>query len=145
MTEQKQILVHGSAVALNGRAVLITGPSGAGKSSLALSLMAMGARLVSDDQIAIRRQGAALVADAPATLRGRIEARYLGLLAAEPAGPTQLTLAVDLSQTESLRLPPERSLELLGVALPLVLGSSAIHLAPAILQYLKAGQAEAQD
>lgn len=145
MTERNQILVHGSAVAWAGRAVLITGPSGAGKSSLALSLMGMGASLVSDDQVAVWPQNGTLIADAPATLRGMIEARYVGLLAADPAGPTQLTLAVNLSETEPFRLPPERYLELHGVSLPLVLGSATGHLAAAILQHLKAGRAESRD
>lgn len=142
MAGQEEILIHGSAVAWNGHAVLILGPSGAGKSTLALSLMGMGAALVSDDQVAIRREEVALIADAPATLRGQIEARHVGLLSAEPAGPTPLMLAVDLSQAEEFRLPPNRALELAGIALPLVLASSTTHLAPAILQYLKAGRAD---
>ena len=49
-------LVHGTCVALGGRAALLRGGSGAGKSDLALRFMALPAegalipRLVADDQ-----------------------------------------------------------------------------------------------
>ena len=46
--------IHASAVALDGRALLIVGPSGSGKSALALRMMAHGATLVSDDLVEIR-------------------------------------------------------------------------------------------
>jgi len=45
------ILVHATAIAIDGRAVLLRGPSGAGKSDLALRLIDAGARLVADDQV----------------------------------------------------------------------------------------------
>jgi len=41
--------LHGTAVEVDGEAVLICGPSGAGKSTLAAGLIALGARLISDD------------------------------------------------------------------------------------------------
>ena len=41
--------LHGSAVELDGQAVLIAGPSGAGKSTLCASLVRNGGRLISDD------------------------------------------------------------------------------------------------
>ena len=43
------ILVHATAVAIEGEAVLLRGASGAGKSDLALRLIDGGARLVADD------------------------------------------------------------------------------------------------
>lgn len=45
--------IHGSAVALDGRALLIAGPPGAGKSTLCAALVRQGARLVSDDLSAL--------------------------------------------------------------------------------------------
>ena len=76
--------LHASAVALTPAAgVLILGPSGVGKSSLALRLMALGARLVADDGVALTVQAGALIARAPAPIAGLIEARGAGILHAE--------------------------------------------------------------
>ncbi len=132
--------LHASSVALNGAAVLLLGPSGAGKSALALDLMSRGAALVSDDQTIVFRQGATLFADAPAAIRGQIEARGIGLIAAQPAGATPVALAVDLERAEAERLPPARTLVILGVKIQLICGRGTVNLAPAILQYLKSGR-----
>lgn len=48
--------LHGSALALRGRAVVIIGPSGYGKSSLGWALVRHGCTLVSDDMVGIERQ-----------------------------------------------------------------------------------------
>lgn len=133
------MIVHGTAVALSGRGVLITGPSGAGKSALALQLMAFGAQLVADDRVMILREGESLIASAPDAIRGLIEARGVGILSADPC-TARLVLAVDLSQIEDTRLPPMRHSFVHGLPLPLVLGQDAPHLPAAILQYLKAGR-----
>ena len=50
-------LFQASAVAINGRALLIEGEPGAGKSSLALALIDRGAQLIGDDGVALRRVG----------------------------------------------------------------------------------------
>ena len=71
--------VHGTSVASDGRAVLLTGRSGAGKSDLALRLLDRGFKLVSDDQTILGKTKAVLVATAPATIAGRMEVRGLGL------------------------------------------------------------------
>ncbi|HEX3418624.1 MAG TPA: serine/threonine protein kinase, partial [Stellaceae bacterium] len=55
------MLVHATAIAIDGRAVLLRGPSGAGKSDLALRLIDGGARLVADDQVELRRAGERVV------------------------------------------------------------------------------------
>ena len=43
-------IIHASSVDINGKGVVILGKSGAGKSNLAIKLISMGAKLISDDQ-----------------------------------------------------------------------------------------------
>ena len=136
-----RVTLHGSCVALSGRGVLILGPSGSGKSSLALQLMSLGCDLVSDDRTDVALQDGALEATAPEAIRGRIEARGMGLLIAVPAPSARLVLAVDLAHLESERLPHPRFYPVLGIDLPLLHRVESAHFPAAILQYLKAGRA----
>jgi HPr kinase/phosphorylase len=129
--------VHASCVALDARAILILGPSGSGKSALALTLMAYGAGVVADDRTVLQRRGASLIADAPPTIRGRIEARGIGILSAEPVGPARVVLAIDLGMAETERLPPDRDKSFLGIAVPCLHNPGMQHVPAAILQYLK--------
>jgi len=119
---------------------MIRGAAGAGKSGLALQMIALGARLVADDRTRLWRDGDRLMADAPDAIRGRIEVRGVGILAAEAAGPARLKLVVDLDETEDSRLPPERRCMLLGLQLPLVRKSEGAHFPAAILLYLTHGR-----
>ena len=135
-------IVHASCVALDGHAVLITGASGSGKSTLALELMALGAALVSDDSTELTAVDGVLLARAPAAIRGRIEARGIGLLQAPTAGPCTVSLAVDLDQAESERLPPRRRAVFCDVPVPVIHGAEHPGLAPAIILYLKGGRAD---
>lgn len=134
------IQLHATTISLNGRGLLILGPSGSGKSSLALELMAVGAQLVADDRTDLRRDGDAVVASCPGPLAGRIEARGLGILTAEHSSPVSLSAIVDLGQHEPQRLPEQHSYELLGLALPLVLGPYRSHLYAALRQFLLCGR-----
>jgi HPr kinase/phosphorylase len=136
--------LHANCVALNGAGLLILGASGRGKSSLALQLMALGAGLVADDRTDLwpvsTSNGPALVADAPDVLRGRIEARGLGLLRATAIGPCIVTLVVDLDTAETERLPPYRKMDLLDVELPVLHMVDSPAFPAAILQYLRWGR-----
>jgi len=133
--------LHASCVAWQDRGVLICGPSGSGKSALALQLMALGCTLVADDRTQLARRGDDVLASAPATIAGRIEARHVGLLNATPAAaPVPLSLIVDLSQHEEARLPPSRIRSLLGKEFALVFGRGEAYFPAAILQYLKGGR-----
>src|SRR5690606_1406936 len=86
-------LVHGTAIALAGRAALIRGAAGSGKSDLALrclaqpatDLIAGQALLVADDQVAATARDGRLVLTCPDTIRGLLEVRGLGIVAV-PAG-----------------------------------------------------------
>lgn len=129
-------ILHASTVAAGGRAIVILGASGSGKSSLALTLMAHGARLVADDRTVLTPRDGTLFASAPATIAGRIEARGLGILHADALSSAPVALAVDLDSTETARLPEPRSITLAGHAVRLVHKIESPHFAPAILQYL---------
>lgn len=122
MSLPRSTIVHGSAVALSGRGLLILGASGTGKSSLALALIGRGARLVSDDQVVLARDGDTLVASAPPSIAGLVEARGLGLLRipALPAAP--IALAVDLDRPAAARLPQRVTITHLGVDIELISG-----------------------
>jgi HPr kinase/phosphorylase len=134
------LTLHASAVAIDGRGILILGASGTGKSALALQLMALGAQLIADDQTVLMRAGGVVNASCPAPLRGMIEARGLGLLAADTLDTAPLRLVVDLDRVETERLPARRQTELLGVAIDLVFGAQYRHFPYGIIQYARAGR-----
>jgi hypothetical protein len=103
-------VLHASAVCVDGRALAFIGPSGAGKTTLATRLLARGARLVTDDVLAVTTEGATVwghrggaVARIDAdTLRGmtRAERAALGPVEARgakwhvrpPTGPARVPL-----------------------------------------------------
>jgi serine kinase of HPr protein (carbohydrate metabolism regulator) len=115
------LLVHGTAVAIGGRAVLLRGPSGAGKSDLALRLIDAGARLVADDQSELCLVGGMIVVRSPASITGLIELRGIGILRLEPVSQAPLALVIDLVPAEALeRLPAPRSETILGIAVPVL-------------------------
>ncbi|MBW0158590.1 HPr kinase/phosphorylase [Sedimentimonas flavescens] len=141
MEDAGQSILHASCVALDAlNGVLILGPSGAGKSTLALQLMAYGAYLVADDRVALRTDGPDVVASAPESISGLIEARGVGILRAQPLPSARIRLVVDLSRDETERLPPKRETNLLDRFLPLVLRVQHGHLDLAVLQWLKGGR-----
>jgi RNase adaptor protein for sRNA GlmZ degradation len=120
-------LIHATCVAFDGPGgplgVVLRGPSGAGKSDLALRLIDQGARLVADDQCELSRadDGPAtpVIARAPKTLAGRIEARGVGIVEAPSLAEAPLAMMVDLVDgAEVDRLPEHAEEDVLGVALP---------------------------
>ena len=110
--------LHATAVALDGRAVLLLGKSGAGKSDLALRLVAAGWRLVADDRVVVTAQGDRLIASAPPRLAGLMEVRGLGIVP-EPTAPAPIALALDLSRSPE-RLPDIDHLAVAGHIIPLL-------------------------
>ncbi len=115
---------------------MLLGASGSGKSALALQLMALGAGLVSDDRTILSVQKGALIASVPDSIAGRIEARGIGILAAEQHPPTPVALAVDLDWQETARLPERHEIELMGQSVLLLGAVAAPHFPAAILQML---------
>ena len=134
--------LHATCVSLSGRGLLIFGPAGSGKSGLALQLMAFGAMLVSDDRTDVAVRQGVLIASPPANIRGMIEARGVGILAAEYLKSARVVLAVDLEHEETQRLPPRRVKNVLGVELPLLHRVESAYFPATILQYLKAERIE---
>jgi HPr kinase/phosphorylase len=116
----QQDIIHASAVALEGRALLILGASGSGKSTLALDLIGLGAMLVADDRTILRLSGDTLLAATPPSIAGLIEARFVGLLRLPHTGPVPVALAIDLDRAETERLPPARETAFLGRSVPLL-------------------------
>ena len=133
--------LHASAVAVDGRGCLITGRPASGKSTLAIELVALGAELVADDRVEIRRAGDALLLSAPAAIAGMIEARGVGILRLPARPEASLALVVDLDEAERERLPEGRSRELLGLRCALVLGRGRAGLAAVVFVLLRAGGA----
>ncbi len=126
MTAANRLQLQGTAVAIEGRGVLLRGPAGAGKSSLALRLIAEGALLIADDLCELRRSAGRLLIDLPAAVdprfRGAIERRGAGIEIHRCFGPAPLVLVADLRPgTPDLAPgPAEASVEFLGLARPLL-------------------------
>lgn len=60
-TRERLLVVHGAGlIAPDGRCLLLVAPGGSGKSTLTVALEAAGCRLLSDDVVPIRADGAAL-------------------------------------------------------------------------------------
>jgi HPr kinase/phosphorylase len=128
---------HGSTVAFDGRAVMFIGASGSGKSSMALRMLALGARLVADDRSILIRDNGKLIASSPETISGRIEARGVGILAVDPLKEAELCLVVDMNVAESKRLPDPKDIEILGLRIPLLLRVDADYFCFAVMQFLE--------
>jgi HPr kinase/phosphorylase len=115
------ILVHATAIAIEGAAILLRGPPGAGKSDLALRLIDGGARLVADDQAELRRVEDQILVGAPAVIAGLIEIRGIGILRIDPIEAAPLALLIDLvPSAEVERFPEARYEDILGLSIPLI-------------------------
>ena len=107
------------------------GPSGSGKSDLALRFLFLARRgpaaleaplLVADDQVRLARAGGRILATAPATIRGKIEVRGIGIVEVKSLAEAELELVVDLVWPDQVERMPEldKSVQLLGLAIPLL-------------------------
>jgi serine kinase of HPr protein (carbohydrate metabolism regulator) len=115
-------IVHAGLIArrLGGywRGVLIEGPSGAGKSDLALRTLSEGFRLVADDRVVLWRSGGRLYGRAPDPLKGALEVRGLDVVATPAVPMAQIALVARSGAPE--RIPELQTVELLGIAVPLI-------------------------
>ncbi len=113
------MLLHASAVAIGGHAVLLTGATGRGKSDLALRLIDRGAVLIADDQVQLVDDGSRLLASVPESIAGLIEVRGIGIVELPSTTGVPVALLVDLD-AEPPRMPPPSFRILLGNSLPVL-------------------------
>lgn len=133
---------HATCVSYQNRGVLICGGSGSGKSGLALQLIAMGAVLVADDRVTLALTKTCVRASPPATIKGMIEARGVGILNIPSLDGTDLHLVVDMDVLETDRLPPPRTRSIGAHVLPLIHKSVSAHFPAAVLLCLAYGRKE---
>lgn len=125
---------------VHGRGVLICGASGSGKSALALQLIALGAQLVADDRTILTRNGSALMAGAPPTIAGMIEARGVGIVHLPAAQEARIVLCIDMDRPVTTRLPEPQTMRLLDFTLPCLHKVDAPYFPAAIHAYLQAAK-----
>lgn len=117
-------LLHASAVALDGAAIMLRGPSGSGKSTICLALIEhYGAQLIADDRLyADTDTDTDTVMLRPHDgLAGLIEMRGLGVLRMAHLPTARLALVVELVAADAVpRIAPMATTEIAGCAIALL-------------------------
>jgi len=119
-------------VDINGSGVLIVGSSGSGKSSLAINLLALGSKLVADDQCELVKKNNRFSVSKPASLPNSIEIRGVGLVSVPMVVETSLDWVVNMDEAEKERMPDLRFTEIDGYKIPTVFGKNMDDLASRI-------------
>ena len=135
-------ILHASSVAVDGRGVLIRGAAGSGKSALALSLLAFGGVLIADDRTLVSLRDGRPWLSAPDTIRGRIEARGIGILNAGAVTEAPLALVVDMDRGPPPRLPEPETVPVLGHHVEVISGQQGGHFPAALRHYLLHGRSD---
>ena len=89
-------MIHSTAVSLNGDGILIKGPSGSGKTDLALRLIESGGKLISDDQVIIKKKAERLFLSSPKELNGLMQLSGIGIVKVDYVQNIPLELVVKL-------------------------------------------------
>lgn len=133
-----RIALRGTAVSLDGRAILLAGRSGAGKTSLAAELIVQaGACLVSDDLVLASHVDGGVGVASPGTVPARIELRGIGLVPV-PAGGIAPLAAILLLAPSARRLPASEHVSLFGRQVELLRHPPHPALAAKIALWLRA-------
>ena len=128
--------VHGTAVSIDGKGLLILGQSGSGKSQLALALITHGAKLISDDQVILVNTESEIILSAPKSISGKIEARFVGILKM-PVLIAPLYLVIDLDQKELDRLPKKKFITYFDKKIPALNANGIKKLEYSLIPLLK--------
>ena len=123
------LIMHATCVDINGSGVLIVGRSGSGKSSLAINLLALGSKLVADDQCELIKNNNRFRVSKPASLPNSIEIRGVGLVSVPMVVETSLDWVVNMDEAETERMPNLRFTEIDGYRVPTVFGKDMDGLA----------------
>ena len=126
------LIMHASCVDVNGSGVLIVGRSGSGKSSLAINLLALGSKLVADDQCELIRKNNGFSISKPDSLPKSIEIRGVGLVSVPMVNETSLDWVVNMDQVEKERMPTPRFTKIGGFRVPTIFGKDMDDLASRI-------------
>ena len=124
--------MHATCVDVNGSGVLIVGHSGSGKSSLAINLLALGSKLVADDQCELVKKNNRFSVSKPASLPNSIEIRGVGLVSVPMVVETSLDWVVNMDEAEKERMPDLRFTEIDGYKIPTIFGKNMDDLASRI-------------
>lgn len=125
---------------MDAKAVVILGASGRGKSSLALQLLSLGAVLIADDRTCLSLAKDHVIASAPSSIHGQIEARGVGILIAPTMNSAPVHLVVDLETSEQDRLPGKHTHSLLGQPVRCFHNPETPTFAAAVSLYLRYGE-----
>ena len=126
------LIMHATCVDINGSGVLIVGRSGSGKSSLAINLLALGSKLVADDQCELVKKNNRFSVSKPASLPNSIEIRGVGLVSVPMVVETSLDWVVNMDEAEKERMPDLRFTEIDGYKIPTIFGKNMDDLASRI-------------
>ncbi|WP_209347098.1 HPr kinase/phosphatase C-terminal domain-containing protein [Pontixanthobacter sp. CEM42] len=115
----KTQLRQATAIAIQGRAVLIEGSPGCGKTTLALSLIDRGASLIGDDGVRLDAQDGSLIASPPPNIGGLIEIRNVGLVE-KPSVSAPVSLLLSITPDAPRHVEEAAMLAILGHDIPAI-------------------------
>ena len=112
-------MMHSTAISLNGDGILIKGPSGSGKTDLALRLIESGGKLISDDQVVIKKKAKKLFLSSPKELDGLMQLSGIGIVKVDYVENIPLELVVKLQPFKVLDPFPINKQEVIeGFSIP---------------------------
>lgn len=117
--------LHGTAIIVGDRGVLVTGRSGAGKTTLALALAdhfsrsGLFSRLVADDQLFVAAHAGRVVCNAPASIAGLVEVPGIGPQPLSSVTAAVIDLCIYLVMPDAMQRFQEDAVETIaGCAVP---------------------------